>query len=210
MITNRFIVMSKVYDDFADRFAKAVRTLKFGDPSDADCMVGPIINRKQFDHVKSLIDDARKSGARMLVGGEPKGSVIPPHVFADVDNDQALASEEIFGPVAPLIRVDSEDEALAMANNTPQGLSSAVFTRDLERGMRFAQRLESGMAHVNDQPVNDLPNNPFGGEKNSGVGRFGGRWAIAAFTSDQWVTLQHRARKFPRTADDVSGPGAGG
>ncbi|HEU5019425.1 MAG TPA: aldehyde dehydrogenase family protein [Pseudolabrys sp.] len=203
MITNRFIVDAKVYDDFADRFAKAVRTLKFGDPNEPDTMVGPIINRKQFDHISKLIEDARGSGARMLVGATPKGMVIPPHVFADVDNDMPLAQEEIFGPVAPLIRVEGEEEALRVANETSQGLSSAVFTRDLARGARFAQAIEAGMAHVNDQPMNDLPNNPFGGVKNSGIGRFGGRWAVEAFTTDQWVTVQHQPRQFPRTAEDL-------
>lgn len=210
MIANRFVVVDKIYDDFADRFAKAVRTLKFGDPSDADTMVGPIINEKQFDHVQKLIGSARQAGARELVGGKPKGLVMPPHVFADVSNDMDIAREEIFGPVAPLIRATDEDDALRIANDTLQGLSSSVFTRDLARGTHFAQRLEAGMAHVNDQPVNDLPNNPFGGEKNSGIGRFGGRWAVDAFTTDQWVTVQHQPRKFPGSADEVRGPGGGG
>jgi aldehyde dehydrogenase (NAD+) len=204
MIANRFIVDAKVYDDFADSFAKAVRTLKFGDPDEPDTMVGPIINQKQFDHISKLIEDARGSGARMLVGATSRGMVIPPHVFADVDNDMPLAQQEIFGPVAPLIRVEGEDEALRVANDTSQGLSSAVFTRDLARGVRFAQAIEAGMAHVNDQPINDLPNNPFGGVKNSGIGRFGGRWAVQAFTTDQWVTVQHQPRRFPRTAADLA------
>ena len=160
------------------------------------CWVGPIINRRQLDHLLEHIAEAGRAGARRLVGGEPRDLVLPPHVFADVTNDMKIARDELFGPVAPIIRAADEEDALRIANDTPQGLSGAVFTRDLERGVRFAQRLESGMAHVNDQPVNDLANNPFGGEKNSGIGRFGGMWAIDAFTTDQWVTVQHAPRSF--------------
>jgi aldehyde dehydrogenase (NAD+) len=134
--------------------------------------------------------------------------VIPPHIFADVRNDMDVAAQEIFGPVAPLIRANDEEDALRIANDTKQGLSSAVFTRDQERGVRFALRIEAGMAHVNDQPVNDLPNNPFGGEKNSGIGRFGGRWAVDAFTTDQWVTVQHEPRPYPKSANELTGAGA--
>jgi aldehyde dehydrogenase (NAD+) len=136
--------------------------------------------------------------------------VLPPHVFADVKNDMLVAREELFGPVAPIIPAASEDQALAFANQTSFGLSSCVFGGDIERATRFAQRLEAGMAHVNDQPVNDLANNPFGGEKNSGIGRFGGDWAVEAFTTDKWVTVQHVPRQFPRSAEVLSGPWAGG
>jgi aldehyde dehydrogenase (NAD+) len=136
--------------------------------------------------------------------------VLPPHVFADVDNEHALAREEIFGPIAPIIRADNEEHALTLANATEYGLSSCVFTRDVERGVRFAERIEAGMTHVNDQPVNDLPGSPFGGEKNSGIGRFNGPWAIAAFTTDQWLTIQHAPRAYPTDARKLGGGWAGG
>ena len=121
-----------------------------------------------------------------------------------------LAREELFGPVAPIIRASGEEEALALANQTTSGLSSCVFGGDLERATRFARRLEAGMAHGNHQPVNDLPNNPFGGEKNSGIGRFGGDWAVEAFTTDKWVTVQHVPRAYPHSAEVLKGPWAGG
>ena len=92
------------------------------------------------------------------------------------------------------------------SNDTEYGLSSCVFTRDLERGARFAQRIEAGMAHVNDQPVNDLPGSPFGGEKNSGIGRFNGEWAVVAFTTDQWVTVQYTPRRYTANARELDGP----
>lgn len=210
MITNRFIVDRKIHDEFVERFAERVRALKVGDPNDPETMIGPIINEKQLKGLQERIDEAGRSGAREVVGGKPEGLVLPPHVFADVRNDMLLAREEIFGPIAPIIAANGEDEALELANATSFGLSSAVFGGDAERATRFALRLEAGMAHVNDQPVNDLANNPFGGEKNSGIGRFGGDWAVAAFTTDKWVTVQHVPRQYPKSAEVLSGPWAGG
>lgn len=210
MITNRFIVDEKLYAPFVERFAERVRGLKVGNPKEPDTLIGPIINDKQLARLRERIEDARSSGAREIVGGEPDGRVLPPHVFADVRNDMTIAREEIFGPVAPIISVDGEERALALANETSFGLSSAVFGADVERATRFALRLDAGMAHVNDQPVNDLPNNPFGGEKNSGIGRFGGDWAVQAFTTDKWVTVQHEPRQYPASAEVLRGPWAGG
>lgn len=103
----------------------------------------------------------------------------------------------------PILRAGNEAEALTIANDTDLGLAAAVFTQDVERGLRFAQRLEAGMVHINDQPVNDLPYNPFGGEKNSGIGRFNGVWGVAAFTTDQWVSIQHMPRHYPFDARKI-------
>lgn len=205
MSANRFIVDAAVHDEFTQRFSERARQVKYGNPDQDDTLVGPIINQRQLDRLLERIAEARQAGARELVGGKPEGLVLPPHVFGDVRNDMTVAREELFGPVAPIIRVRGEEEALRTANDTEQGLSGCVFTRDLERGARFAQRMESGMAHVNDQPVNDLPNCPFGGEKNSGIGRFGGEWAVEAFTTDEWVTVQHQRRVFPNRASEVRG-----
>ena len=210
MIANRVIVEKPLYERFVERFTARTRELKVGDPGDPETLVGPIINEKQLERLNSRIAEARASGARQTLGGEPQGQVLPPHVFADVRNDMLIAREEIFGPVAPIIQAANEEAALQIANQTTFGLSSSVFSRDLERATRFAQRLEAGMAHVNDQPVNDLANNPFGGEKNSGIGRFGGDWAVDAFTTDKWVTVQHVPRQFPASAAVLKGPWAGG
>jgi aldehyde dehydrogenase (NAD+) len=97
----------------------------------------------------------------------------------------------------PIIKVTGEEEAIRVANDTEYGLSSTVFTRDLERGVRVGLQLQAGMTHVNDSPVNDLPNCPFGGEKNSGLGRFGGEWIIEEFTTDHWISVQHQPRELP-------------
>jgi aldehyde dehydrogenase (NAD+) len=210
MSANRLIVDDSVYDEFLDGFAERVRHLKVGDPDQPDTLIGPIINESQLERLGEHIQQARKSGARQVVGGDPQGLVLPPHIFADVSNDQPIAQDELFGPVAPVIRAHGEEEALRLANDTSYGLSSAVFTEEFGRGVRFAQRMQAGMTHVNDQPVNDLPFNPFGGEKNSGIGRFNGRWAVEAFTTDHWVSVQYLPRHYPTNANELHGAWGGG
>ena len=113
------------------------------------------------------------------------------------DNDVATAREEVFGPVITVIPAAGAQDALRIANETEYGLSSAVFTRDLDRGTRFALRVAAGMTHVNDSPVNDDANTAFGGVKASGIGRFGGQWAVDEFTTEHWVTVQRTPRTFP-------------
>ncbi len=205
MSINRLIIAANLYDTFVERFADRVRELKYGDPDRPDTMVGPIINENQLKGLLDRIDAAKSSGARLVVGGEPQGLVLPPHVFADVTNDSKLAREEIFGPIAPVIRAQDDDDALRIADTTEYGLAGSVFTQDLERGVRAAEHLQIGMVHINDQPVLDLPNSPFGGEKNSGIGRFNGSWAIEAFTTDQWVTVQHQPHSYPWDARAIKG-----
>ena len=197
MSVNRFIIDDRIHDEFAERFAARVRQLKAGDPDAPDTMIGPIINKSQLNGLQQRIRDAVSAGAHQMVGGDAQGLVLPPHVFSQVTNQMPVAQTESFGPIAPILRARNEADALNIANDTDLGLAAAVFTQDVERGLRFAQQLESGMAHINDQPVNDLPYNPFGGEKNSGVGRFNGVWAVAAFTTDQWITVQHTPRHYP-------------
>ena len=197
MSTNRIIVDAKLYDEFVDRFIAQVKGLKYGDPNDPATAIGPVINAKQMEaHIKH-IEGARAEGARQAMGAEPQGLVLPPHVFVEVKNEMRIAQEETFGPIAPIIKVNGEAEALRVANDTPYGLSSAVFTRDKERGVQFALGLKIGMTHINDTSVDDMPNNPFGGEKNSGIGRFNGEWVVQEFTTDHWVTIQHDQPAYP-------------
>jgi aldehyde dehydrogenase (NAD+) len=108
-----------------------------------------------------------------------------------------IAKNETFGPIAAIISAYGESHALQIANDTEYGLSSAVFTSNGERGLRFALGLHAGMTHINDSTVNDSPNSPFGGEKNSGIGRYGGEWIMREFTTEHWVTVQHAPRRYP-------------
>lgn len=197
MAINRIIVDQSRYDEFVEAFVSKVRTLKVGDPSDADTAIGPVINKSQLDGLRKKIAGAKAQGATVLLEGEPDGQLLPPHVFGDVTPDMELSAEEIFGPVAGIQKARDEAHALELANGTEYGLSSAVFSGNLERGLDFARQVRAGMTHVNDMPVNDEAALPFGGEKNSGLGRFNGDWALEEYSSVQWVSVQRDPRQYP-------------
>ena len=203
MIANRIIVEDAIYDEFVEKFVARVKQLPVGKREDPKCFIGPIVNRDQFDGISDMIAKAKEEGATCALGGEPDGLVMPPHVFTDVGEDSCLVANEIFGPIAPIQRARDEDHALELANATEMGLSSAVFSRDEGRALAFAKQVQAGMTHINDQTVNDSPFAPFGGVKNSGIGRFNGEWAIDAFTSTHWISIQHERRQYPFSADDV-------
>jgi aldehyde dehydrogenase (NAD+) len=190
MSTNRIIVDNSIYDRFVEAYTEAARTVKFGDPNEPDTFVGPLCNDSQVRNVLNSIAQARAAGFREQLSGGVEGRVVPPHVFSDVTNDSDFARHEIFGPVAPLIRASDETEALAFANDTEFGLSSAVFTQNEARGLAFAQQIEAGMTHINDITIHDYPNVMFGGEKNSGLGRFNGKWIVEEFTTDHFISIQ--------------------
>lgn len=194
---NRIIVEDDIYDDFVERFHAHVKTLKVGDPNDQDTAIGPIINDKQLKSLKDKIAKAQTEGANILMSGEIKGQLVPPHIFTEVTRDMDLSCNEIFGPLVGIIRAKDEDDALALANDTTYGLSSSVFTEDMEKGLRFARNIEAGMTHINDIPVNDESNVPFGGKKNSGIGRFNGEWIMEEFTTTHWISVQHVPRDYP-------------
>jgi aldehyde dehydrogenase (NAD+) len=197
MSSNRIVVDARIHDEFVDRFVAHVKTLKYGDPDSFETSIGPIINRRQLDGMLTTIAAARDAGVKQLLGGDPKGLVLPPHVFVGVDNESELAQSELFGPIALIVKARDEADALRIANQTDAGLSSAVFTRDEGRGLRFAMQVEAGMTHINDITVGDSANIMFGGEKNSGIGRFNGDWIAAEFTREHLVTVQHTPRAYP-------------
>lgn len=198
MAINRIIVDTELYDEFVNRFAERVSALKFGNPADADTVVGPVINAHQLRNLEKKIEHAQQEGARLVVSSAIRqNGILPPHVFADVTPEMEISREEIFGPIVGIQRAMNEAHALELANATSYGLSSSVFTQDLERGAQFARLINAGMTHVNDIPVNDEAHAPFGGEKNSGLGRFNGDWAIEEFTTDHWISVQHRDRQYP-------------
>lgn len=197
MSVNRIIVEAQVYDEFIEKFGNIVRHLPYGAATDPNNFVGPIINDDQVASVVGKIEHARADGARLVVDGPVEGRVVAPHVFADVTPEMELFREEIFGPVVGIVRAADEAEALQLANDTNFGLSSSVFTRDLDKGVRFARRIRAGMTHINDITVNDEAHVMFGGEKNSGLGRFNGDWAIEEFTTDHWIGVMSEPLQLP-------------
>ncbi|MBP6116708.1 MAG: aldehyde dehydrogenase family protein [Neisseriaceae bacterium] len=197
MSTNRVIVAESIHDAFVAAVLKRVKALKVGSPAEPDTVVGPLINPQQVASVRAKIEQAKKDGATLLFGGEIKGQLVPPHVFVDVQPEWDIAAEETFGPVLPILKAKDDAHALVLANASQYGLSSAVFTQDQARGLRFARGIRAGMTHINDISVDDQTNAPFGGEKNSGLGRFNGPWVLEEFTRLQWVTIQTQPRPYP-------------
>ncbi|MFI9586544.1 aldehyde dehydrogenase family protein [Streptomyces sp. NPDC052236] len=197
MAANRVLVDRRVEKEFTEKFVAKVKTLKVGDPADPQTHIGPLINSKQVEAVTTLVDQAVGAGATALLHGTAVGNLVSPSVLTDLAADSPLLSQEIFGPVALLVPFDGEDEAVRIANDTPYGLSGAVHTGDIERGVRIAQRIESGMIHINDGTVHDEPTVPFGGEKHSGSGRLNGESMIEAFTTQKWISIQYGRSRFP-------------
>jgi vanillin dehydrogenase len=143
------------------------------------------------------VEDAAGTGAKALSGGEADGPCFPPTVLTGITPEMRIYSEESFGPLVTIIPVDGADEAVEVANDTDYGLSAAVFSENVPAALELAQRIESGICHVNDTTVQDEPQMPFGGVKASGFGRFGGRAALEEFTELRWVTVQSLPRHYP-------------
>jgi aldehyde dehydrogenase (NAD+) len=197
MAVEKVVLHEKIAAEFTERFVAHVKTLKTGDPRQAGTVIGPIINQRQLDKIAAQVSEAVGKGAKVLTGGRHQGPFFEPTVLNNVTRDMAVFREETFGPVLPLIKVGSDDEAVAVANDSDYGLSAGIITRDEQRGLAIAQRLETGMAHVNDSSVNDEPWVPFGGVKSSGLGRHGGKAALDMFTDLRWLTLERGGRPYP-------------
>jgi vanillin dehydrogenase len=197
MSANRVLVAGDIYDEFESRYVAKVAGLKVGDPRDGDTVIGPLINAKQVNTLETQVDRAIAGGARPLLRGTSSGNLFEPVILTDVTSDMPIAQEELFGPVVCLLRFDTEEQALAIANDTPFGLSGAVHTADIERGIAFARRIESGMIHINDATIHDEPIVAFGGEKRSGLGRLNGEWSLSEFTTLKWISVHHGRREFP-------------
>ena len=197
MSARRIIIERPIAEELVGRLAKKTSSLKLGDPKERETIIGPLINARALATVKSRVDEAVARGARVLAGGEAVGPCFQATLVADVPPDSELARLETFGPVAVVEVVDSADEAVRRANDTAYGLTAGILTSDPDRGLALAAQLDTGIVHVNDQPVHDEPQMPFGGVKDSGWGRFGGTFAIEEFTELRWVTVQSGTRHFP-------------
>ena len=197
MSARRIIVERPIADAFAERLAAKAQGLKVGDPREQDTIIGPLITEQALAGVKARVDDAVAKGAKVLAGGNASGPCFQPTILADVPAEADFARFETFGPVVGIEVVDSADEAVERANDTTYGLASGILTSDTDRGLALARRIQAGIVHVNDQPVGDEPQMPFGGVKGSGLGRFGGSAAINEFTEVHWVTVQSGSHPFP-------------
>jgi len=197
MSTERVIVHEKVADEFASKLAKRVAALPSGDPRKGDFVLGAVVGKPTVDRVLKLVQEASAKGAKVLCGGESDGTIMKGIVVDKVTPDMSLFREESFGPQVSITRVKSAEEAVKLANDTEYGLSAALFTRDIARGIELARQIESGICHINGPTVHDEAQMPFGGVKASGYGRFGGKAGVNEFTELRWITIQTTPRHYP-------------
>lgn len=197
MSVERVLVQETIYADFLKQFVARAAKLKVGDTADKANVIGPLINDRQVIRVKGQIDDALSKGAKVALGGGVSGRFVEPTILTNVSPDMEVWQNETFGPVVTVVPFASDEEAIALNNDTEFGLSAGVITANEERALSIARRLETGMCHVNCSSVNDEPHVPFGGSKASGVGRHGGRWSMETFTETRWITLDRGHRPYP-------------
>jgi len=199
MTTGRHLVHERLYDDFVERLAAKAGQLPVGDPAREQVALGPVIDAGQRDKIHDVVTASAESGARIAAGGAYDGLFYSATVLADVSLDTPAFAQEIFGPVAPVVRFTGLDDAVRLATSSEYGLSLGIVTRDVMKGLALADRLPTGIVHINDQTVNDEANAPFGGVGASGTGaRFGGAAAnVDAFTETRWVTVRGQAPTYP-------------
>jgi acyl-CoA reductase-like NAD-dependent aldehyde dehydrogenase len=195
MSADRILVDRKIAPAFVEKLAAKTATLK---AARSDAPLAGMVDPSAAARVESMLQDARARGAKVTQSGTGvDGNIMQPAIVDEVTPDMLVYQEESFGPIVSVLRFDSDEEAIRMANDSEYGLSSAVFSRDIGRAMAVAQRIESGICHINGPTVHDEAQMPFGGVKGSGYGRFGGKAAIAEFTDLRWITVQTTPRHFP-------------
>lgn len=191
MTSERHIVASSVAEEYVALLAKHADALTVGDPASGEVALGPVIDAGSRDRIHAIVTDTVAAGARLVTGGTYDGLFYRPTVLADVPTSSAAFTEEIFGPVAPVVTFDSLEEAAALAADTGYGLSLAILTSKISSALALADRIPTGAVHINDQTIQDDMINPFGGVKDSGFGRIGGPEAnLESFTDVQWVTIR--------------------
>ncbi|KFG01803.1 benzaldehyde dehydrogenase [Streptomyces scabiei] len=199
MASSRHLVHSSVADEYTELLAQHANAAPVGDPAGGKVALGPMIDERQLQAAHSIVTDSVASGARLAAGGTYEGLFYRPTVLADVPLDARAYAEEIFGPVAPVVPFRDLDEAVRLAGDTEYGLSLGILTRDVAKGLALADRIPTGLVHINDQTVNDEATVPFGGVGESGNGsRHGGSVAnLEAFTEQQWVTVRGEIPDYP-------------
>jgi acyl-CoA reductase-like NAD-dependent aldehyde dehydrogenase len=197
MSTDRIIVEKPIVDAFTEALTGLASHLPVGDPSLPTTFIGPVISDQQVKKIDAHVKDAVGKGAKLLTGGTYKGRLYQPTLLANVTPEMKIYYEETFGPVASIIAVNDEKEALKVANDTTYGLSAGVITKDLEKAIFLGEGLEAGMVHVNDGSIDADACCPFGGCKGSGNGREGGQYSVETLTELKWLTIQKRGRMLP-------------
>lgn len=197
MSTERIVVDENVADEFVAKLAARAISLPLGDPRRGPVVLGSVVDMRTVTRCNELIDDAISKGAKLLTGGKATDTLMPATLLDHVTSDMRIFREEAFGPVKGIVRVSGVEEAVACANNTEYGLAAAVFGRDVARAMEIAGRIESGICHINGPTVHDEAQMPFGGVKSSGIGHFGGKVGIDAFTDLRWITVQKTEWQYP-------------
>jgi acyl-CoA reductase-like NAD-dependent aldehyde dehydrogenase len=190
MSTERVVVDETVADRFVAKFAAKAQSLPAGDPRGGNVVLGSLVSVEAAEKVERLVQDAVGKGAKLVAGGKREGSIMEATVLDHVKPHMDIYYEESFGPVASVIRAKGDDALVAIANDTEYGLAAAVYSQDINRAVSVAQRIQSGICHINGATVADEPQIPFGGVKASGYGRFGGPWGIAEFTDTKWLTIE--------------------
>ncbi len=198
MTTGRHIVHESLYDEYVAALVTKAAHLPVGNPATEQVALGPIIDFQQLEHVDTIVKETVSAGGTLAAGGEHDGLFYGPTVLSDLTVDMPAWSEEIFGPVAPVMSFSTVDEAIEIVNSSPYGLSVSILG-DVGEAMKVADRIDSGKVHINEQTVADESNAPFGGWKDSGTGsRFGGGQAnIEAFTETQWLTVRPDIADYP-------------
>lgn len=197
MSTERLIVDQKIADEFVAKLAAKAQSLPLGDPRNGPVVLGSVVDMATVTRCNALIDDALAKGATLVCGGKAQTTLMPATLLDHVTPAMKIYREESFAPVKAIVRVNGVEEAVACANDNEFGLSAAVFGRDIARAWQVAARIESGICHVNGPTVHDEAQMPFGGVKDSGYGRFGGKAGIDAFTELRWITVQTKPRHYP-------------
>ena len=188
--SSRFYVERPLYEEFVKRFAMVVSKIGMEDLRDPNTVIAPIISTKQRERVKSHIEDAKAKGATIIAGGNWIGNRCEPTLLTDVSEDMTVCRSETFGPVTSIYPVDSYEEGLERANDTEYGLSSAIFTKNIDKALHFARNIGAGMCHINGPTIHDEAHIPFGGNGESGVGREGTDADMEAMTEVKWITVQ--------------------
>ncbi|MEG1039524.1 MAG: benzaldehyde dehydrogenase [Pseudomonas sp.] len=198
MSTGRLLVQRGIYEQFLARLASKAKRLTVGNPATAEVHLGPLINAQQRDHAYRVVQAAQQAGATLEAGGSFDGLFFQATVLGGVTRDNPAFNEEIFGPVAVVVPFDTDEEAVALANDTEYGLSAAVLSQDVGRALKLGEQLRVGLLHINDQTVNDEVINPFGGVGASGNGTsIGGAANHEEFTQWQWLTVKGDAPAYP-------------